>query len=81
MNTALTQTTKGLRDILFDELKELRTKKGNPTKSREVANLAKQIISTARLEIEYSEKLQKAEQAKNIKTAHVVSVRAKRTAA
>lgn len=47
------RTSRGLRDMLFDELDELRTGDGNPQKALAVANIAKQIMSTVRVEMEY----------------------------
>lgn len=47
------RNTQGLRDILFDEIDELRSGNGDPTKSLAVANLAKQIINTAKVELDF----------------------------
>jgi len=47
------RTTKGLRDILFDEIEALRGEKGDPTRAQAVANLARQIMNTARVEMEF----------------------------
>lgn len=47
------RTSQGLRDILFDEIDELRSGKGDPTKSMAVANLAKQIVNTAKVELDF----------------------------
>jgi hypothetical protein len=47
------RTSRGLRDMLFDELDELRTGDGNPQKALAVASVAKQIVSTVRVEMEY----------------------------
>lgn len=47
------RTTQGLRDALFDELDELRSDAANPEKSLAVANVAKQIINTAKVELEF----------------------------
>jgi hypothetical protein len=55
-----TRTTQGLRDILFDEIDELRTGAGDPTKSLAVANLAKQIINTAKVELDFHRVIQMA---------------------
>lgn len=49
-----TRTTQGLRDILFDEIDELRGEDANPQKSMAVANIAKQIINTAKVELEFT---------------------------
>lgn len=57
------RTSQGLRDILFDELEELRHGDGDPSKALAVANLAKQIINVAKVEMDYlntSMKLQEA---------------------
>lgn len=48
------RTTQGLRDILFDEIAELRTGEGDPSKSMAVANLAKQIVNTAKVELDFT---------------------------
>lgn len=47
------RTTQGLRDILFDEIEELQSGKGDPAKAQAVAHLAKQIINTARVEMDF----------------------------
>lgn len=47
------RTTQGLRDALFDELEELRGPDGKPEKSMAVANIAKQIINTAKVELDF----------------------------
>ena len=49
------RTTHGLRDILFDELEELRSGEGDPTKAMAIAKLASQIINVANLEMRYHE--------------------------
>lgn len=51
------RTTKGLRDVLFNEIEELQTKKGNPTKAMAVARLASQIVNVARVEMDFSKQL------------------------
>lgn len=55
------RSTSGLRDILFDEIDELRTGAGDPTKSLAVANLAKQIINVAKVELDFHRVLQAAQ--------------------
>lgn len=47
------RTTQGLRDVLFDEIEELRSGKGEAAKAMAIAHLAKQIINTARIEMEF----------------------------
>lgn len=56
------RTTHGLRDILFDELEELRSGDGDPTKATAVANLARQIIGVANLEMRFHEMRLKMEE-------------------
>lgn len=53
------RTAAGLRDLLFDEIEELRTESADPPKSQVVANLAKEIIRVARAEIEMQKQLTK----------------------
>lgn len=48
----MTRDTAGLRDALFDEIESLRIG-GDPLKSMAVANVAKQIINTAKVELEF----------------------------
>lgn len=57
----MVRTTQGLRDVLFDEIVELRGKDGNPQKSMAVANLAKQIINTAKVEMEFHQIIARSE--------------------
>ena len=47
------RTTKGLRDILFDEIDELRAGNGDPSKAQAVAQLARQILNTAKIEMDF----------------------------
>lgn len=47
------RTTEGLRDILFDEIERMQTPDGDPQRALSVANLAKQIINTAKVELEF----------------------------
>jgi hypothetical protein len=54
-----TRTTQGLRDVLFDEIEELRTGEGDPTKSMAVANLAKQIINVAKIELDFHRQIER----------------------
>lgn len=49
---AINRTSQGLRDVLFEEMEALRNG-GTPAQAIAVAMLAKQIISTARVEMEY----------------------------
>lgn len=49
----VSRSSQGLRDILFDEIEELRTGSGDPQKSMAVANLAKQIVNTAKIELDF----------------------------
>lgn len=47
------RTSKGLRDVLFDEIESLRSGDGDPSRALAVANLAKQIINTVKIELDY----------------------------
>lgn len=47
------RTTAGLRDLLFDEIDAMRGKDGDPTRAMAVANLSKQIINTAKVELDF----------------------------
>ena len=49
----LPRTSHGLRDVLFDEIEQLRSGDGDPTRAMAVANLSKQIINIARVEMLY----------------------------
>lgn len=62
------RTTEGLRNILFEEIEELRSPESDPQKSMAVANIAKQIINTAKVELEFTRTMMKAnEDGHNIK--------------
>ncbi len=60
-NGGVARTSRGLRDVLFDEIEELRAGAGDPTKSMAVANLAKQIINTAKVELDFHRQIAKHE--------------------
>ena len=78
-----TRTSQGLRDILFDEIDELRTGDGDPIKSMAVANLAKQIVNTAKIELDFHRQIEEfAEKGSDIKmgSLELGSVRAARVA-
>lgn len=47
------RSSQALRDALFDELDDLRGGDGDPTRALAVARLAQQIISTAKVEMEF----------------------------
>jgi hypothetical protein len=47
------RTTAGLRDALFAELDSLRSGEGDPQRAQAVANIAKQIINVAKVEIDF----------------------------
>lgn len=49
----MARDTSTLRDILFDELDGLRDGSSDPKRAAAVAKLASQIISTAKVEMEY----------------------------
>jgi hypothetical protein len=58
MTKKVKRTSQGLRDILFDELEELRSGDGDPSKAMAVANLAKQIINVAKVEMYFHRTVQ-----------------------
>ena len=47
-------TSESLRDVLFNEIQELQKKKGNPQRALAVASLAKQIVSTVKVDLEFA---------------------------
>lgn len=47
------RTTAGLRDLLFDEIERMRGKDADPARAAAVANLSKQIIGTAKVELDF----------------------------
>ena len=47
------RTSQALRDVLFDEIDELRSGKGDPQRATAVANLARQIIAVAKVELDF----------------------------
>lgn len=49
----LKRNSQSLRDVLFDEIEELRNGDGDPSKAMAVASLAKQIINVAKVELDY----------------------------
>ncbi len=53
-NPAIVRTSSGLRDALFDEWDRLRTGNSNPKQAMAVAHLAKQIVNSVKIEIEFA---------------------------
>lgn len=49
----LVRTTAGLRDVLFDEIERMQGPEADPSRAQAVANLTKQIIGTAKVELEF----------------------------
>jgi hypothetical protein len=47
------RSSQALRDALFNELEELQSGEGDPARALAVARLAQQIVSTARVEMEF----------------------------
>ena len=47
------RTSHGLRDILFEEIDRMRSDQADPTRAAAIANLSKQIIATAKVELEF----------------------------
>lgn len=63
--TKVKRNTQGLRDVLFDEIEQLRTGDGDPSRALAVANLAKQIINVAKVEIDYHREMVKMAESGN----------------
>ena len=59
MTKAGKRNTQGLRDVLFDEIDALRNGDGDTARALAVANLAKQIINVAKVEIDYLREITK----------------------
>jgi len=57
------RNSQSLRDALFDELEELRSGDGDPSRAMAVANLAKQIINIAKVELDFHREMVKASEA------------------
>lgn len=60
-NTA--RNTNTLRNVLFDEIDELRAGKGDHKKALAVAQLSKQIINIARVEMQYHDMIARQQEA------------------
>ena len=58
----MTHNTNTLRGILFDELISLRAGSSEPRKAAAVAKLAQQIISTAKVEMDYHRLMMQAKE-------------------
>ncbi len=63
MSKKLKRTSQSLRDVLFDEIEELRNGNGDPTRALAVANLAKQIINVAKVELDFHREVAKQTEA------------------
>ena len=57
------RTTETLRDILFDEIDAVRGENGDPSRARTVATLSREILSTARLELQFQETVARLKEA------------------
>jgi hypothetical protein len=53
MTKPITRTSEGLRDV-FNEIEELQQRNGDPRRALAVSNVARQIINTVRVELEYA---------------------------
>lgn len=51
---AVTRSSAGLRDAIFDEIDAIRNGTGNPTRANAVAKLAATVVETVRMELEVS---------------------------
>jgi hypothetical protein len=52
MPAAVSRSSAGLRDAIFDEIDAIRNGTGNPTRANAVAKLAAGIVETVRMELE-----------------------------
>lgn len=64
------RTTEGLRELLFDELDLLREGKSDPSRARVTANLARQIIESIRVQVQFQKVL--IDQAKEAKQVSLI---------
>lgn len=53
MSKKIKRTSAGLRDTLFDELEQLRGPDADPQRAMAVANVAKQIVNIAKVELDF----------------------------
>ena len=53
MAKKLKRSSQALRDVLFEEIEELRSGNGDPQRAMAVSNLAKQIINVAKVELDF----------------------------
>jgi len=51
------RTSEGLRDVLFEEIEQLQGPNGDPRRALAVANVARQIVNTVRVELDYAKQL------------------------
>lgn len=65
MAKKIARTSKGLRDVLFEEIDSLRSGDGDPSRALAVANLAKQIINTVKVELDYHREALKMQESGN----------------
>ena len=55
--TKLRRTASGLRDVLFEQIDDMRHGRGDPAVANSVANAARQIVAVTRMEMEFHERL------------------------
>ncbi len=53
MAKKMKRNSQALRDVLFEEIEELRSGNGDPQRALAVSNLAKQIINVAKVELDF----------------------------
>ena len=51
------RTSEGLRDVLFKEIEQLQGPNGDPRRALAVANVARQIVNTVRVELDYAKQV------------------------
>ena len=54
-NAKTQKTTASLRDLLFEEIDQMRSENSDPVRARTVATLSREILSTARLDLQFQE--------------------------
>jgi hypothetical protein len=60
---AINRTAQGLRDVLFEEIEALRGPNPDPRKALAVSSLAKQIVNTVRVELDFARKVKEIQNA------------------
>lgn len=56
------RTAEGLRDALFDEINLLRAGKGNLARARALSQLARQVIDSLRVQVQFQRELKRGKE-------------------